>query len=72
MTRARRTGPGIEGTLLGTCTSACGHAPRLPVPVTDVGARVALDSAPDHQQQRAEHSGDARLAVVGCEVVVVG
>ena len=59
------TGPqnrvGIEGALLGTGASACGHAPRLLAPVAPVGARVALDPAPDHRRGPAEHSGDARL-----------
>ena len=60
------TGPqnrvGIDGALLGTGASACGHAPRLLAPVAPVGARVALDPAPDHRRGPAEHSGDARLA----------
>ena len=60
------TGPqnrvGIDGALLGTGTSACGHAPRLLAPVAPVGARVALDLAADHRRGPAEHSGDARLA----------
>lgn len=60
------TGPqnrvGIDGALLGTGASACGHAPRLLAPVAPVGARVALDLAPDHRRGPAEHSGDARLA----------
>ena len=53
---------GIEGALLGTGASACGHAPRLLAPVAPVGARVALDPAPDHRWGPAKHSGDARLA----------
>ena len=59
------TGPqnrvGLEGALLGTGASACGHAPRLLAPVAPVGARVALDLAVDHRRGSAEHSGDARL-----------
>ena len=59
------TGPqnrvGIEGALLGTGAPTCGHAPRLPAPVAPVGARVALDPAPDHRRGLAEHPGDARL-----------
>lgn len=59
------TGPqnrvGLEGALLGTGAPARGHAPRLPAPVAPVGARVALDPAPDHRRGPAEHSGDARL-----------
>ena len=59
------TGPqnrvGLEGALLGTGAPARGHAPRLPAPVAPVGARVALDPAPDHRWGPAKHSGDARL-----------
>ena len=60
------TGPdnprvGIEGALLGTGAPTRGHAPRLPPPAAPVGARVALDPAPDHRRGPAKHSGDARL-----------
>ena len=59
--RARRTGSASRARSLGRARPARGHAPRLPAPVAPVGARVALDPAPDHRRGPAKHPGDARL-----------